>query len=131
MKRKSSIYIILLYLSFACSCSDTRNLTGKQDFILFRFGCCFKNDSIKIYNSGHVIFEGIISSNDNTSQDDKNIFIVRLSEIKEEIINLYVEAKGKKMPIRVDKKSDKKFGMIFFTRELLTYEMSDRPLYGL
>ena len=88
------------------------------------FGCCF-NDSVIIRHDTKVYFNRLVKSEEIVGTNLDNSFTILMPE-KKTSSQLEVTYKGRKLKVKLDSKSNKRFIQFYFYQDSLYFLQSER-----
>lgn len=112
----TNYYLLFVFLLLSCIGSK-----GKNEYpYIFSFGCCFGNDSVIVKQGSKIYFSGRVNTDENTSKDNKNGFLISQFSNPDAIV-IALPEKRKEVKLYLNSHDSMKFVEIIFYRDSLYY----------
>lgn len=119
----------VIFILFSLSCKSNKIVSSNRKLYYFNFACCFKNDSVIVKNGDVIYFNGLVNTDENTGVDKNSSFTIQSSD-KRKTVQIAMIHRKKTISLLIDRISSHKFIDIFYYRDSLYYNESEKFLRG-
>lgn len=113
---------------FLVCCTQGKFLIAKNAKYYFNFGCCFKNDSVKV-NEKNIEYFFVANTDEITGIDTQNSFSFN-SPNKKTTVTISLAQMRKNLFIDLVPINSDKFITLFLYRDSLYWSQNEKPLRG-